>query len=77
MLALEEKNNLSNELQSTKKRLEEIGNQKVNSVTVESIMSILITYWPHTTVVIDIHRSRVIFGAGKQLISNFSILSFH
>ena len=29
MLALEEKNNLSNELQSTKKRLEEIGNQKV------------------------------------------------
>ena len=36
MLALEEKNNLSNELQSTKKRLEEIGNQKVGE-----------TYWPH------------------------------
>ena len=30
MLALEEKNNLSNELASTKKRLEEIGNQKVS-----------------------------------------------
>ena len=29
MLALEEKNNLSNDLQSTKKKLEEIGNQKV------------------------------------------------
>ena len=29
MLALEEKNNLSNELASTKKRLEEIGSQKV------------------------------------------------
>ena len=29
MLALEEKNNLSNELAATKKRLEEIGSQKV------------------------------------------------
>ena len=29
MLALEEKNNLSNELGSTKKKLEEIGSQKV------------------------------------------------
>ena len=29
MLALEEKNNLSNDLQSTKKKLEEFGNQKV------------------------------------------------
>ena len=29
MLALEEKNNLSNELASTKKKLEEIGSQKV------------------------------------------------
>ena len=32
MLALEEKNNLSNELASTKKRLEEIGSQKVDIV---------------------------------------------
>ena len=35
MLALEEKNNLSNDLQSTKKKLEEIGNQKVSEWVVE------------------------------------------
>ena len=33
MLALEEKNNLSNELNSTKKKLEELGSQKVILVT--------------------------------------------